>query len=128
MSSDRITLTVPPRDEYARAVRMTAVALASRMDVPIDLLDDVRIAVEEAYIYACEHVEGDAEITFVFTLDPTTMRLVVGPVGSPEEAGETDATDKYSRFILESVLDEFLLKETEQGRFLHLTKSLDGQA
>ena len=51
---DRITLTVPSRSEYARTVRMTAAALASRMGMSFDDVEDVRMAAEEAFVYAAD--------------------------------------------------------------------------
>ena len=69
MASDRIVLTVPAREEYARTVRMTAVALVGRLGVPIDLVDDVRIAVEEAYVFAVRRTQPGGDVTFTFTRD-----------------------------------------------------------
>jgi hypothetical protein len=52
--------TVPSRAEYAKAVRMTASALVSRMGATYDDLDDVRIAAEELFVYACDHADDDS--------------------------------------------------------------------
>ena len=54
--TDHVKLTVPARDEFARTVRMTAAALAGRMGMSLDDVDDVRIAVEEAFVFAVGRV------------------------------------------------------------------------
>ena len=75
MAQDRITLTVPARGEYARTVRMTAAALVSRMGMTYDEVDDVRMAAEEAFVYAVDTLPEDAEVTFTFTLDEDALEI-----------------------------------------------------
>ena len=125
MAVDTVTLTVPARDEYARTVRMTAVAVLGRSGVSVDALDDVRIAVEEAYIYACELGGVDDVITFEFALDDDTLGVKVGPlVNAPDEDDVGDSSDRYARFILESVCDEFEPCEEGQAYFVRFSKHL----
>ena len=105
--SDRVELVVPARGEYARAVRMTAAELATRAGMDLDDVDDVRMAVEEAFVFAAARVASDA-LTFSFTVAPGMIELRVGPLVC--SAGEDDGPDRgelYARFILESICDEF---------------------
>jgi len=122
MSADRISLSVPPRGEYALAVRMTAVALVSHLDAPIDVIEDIRIAVEEAYIFACNHA-GGADVTLTFDLSDDTL-VVRTALQVDTSVVETDAADQYSRFILESICDEFELDAGDGGALLRLVKRL----
>jgi serine/threonine-protein kinase RsbW len=126
MASDTVILTVPARDEFARTVRMTAVTLAGRSGASVDVVDDVRIAVEEAYIYACELGGRDDRITFEFTLDASRFGLRVGPLCAPKECGEQaeGPQDRYARFILESVCDEFATYDEDGAVFVRITKRL----
>lgn len=108
MSLDRITLTLPARGEYARTVRMTAAELASRMGMSLDDIDDVRIAVEEAFVFTAEHAGDDGEVTFSFIMHPDAIEAEAWALGEAcGEPGEDDAEGRYARFILESVCDEF---------------------
>jgi hypothetical protein len=50
---DRVVLSVPARGEYARTVRLAAAELAARTGMTIDDADDVKLAVEEAFVFAC---------------------------------------------------------------------------
>ena len=105
--ADRVELVVPAREEYARTVRMTAAELATRAGMDIDAVDDVRMAVEEAFVFAVARVAGDA-LTFSFTVAPGTIELSVGPL--LDSAGDDegpDRSERYARFILESICDEF---------------------
>ncbi len=124
MAADRIVLTIPAQDEYARTVRMTAVALVSR-NASIDLLDDVRIAVDEAFIHVCELSGHGGEITFEFIIDEKTLDVRVGPLAAPQDEDAIEAAQsRYSRFILESVCDEFETCDEEGAVYLRLKKRL----
>ncbi len=123
--SDRVVLTVPARGEYAKAVRMTAAALVTRMGMSYDDVDDVRIAAEEAFVYACSCTTAEVSVDVVFSIDDDECAIEVGPVehGSKEEEDEENGTlGRYAQFILQSVCDEFELTDDESGCFIRMTK------
>jgi serine/threonine-protein kinase RsbW len=124
MSADTVVLTVPARDEYARTVRMTAGALLSRTGASVDLLDDVRMAVEEAFIYACRIGGLDERIAFEFVLSPDSLSVTVGPLAQPGADAGDDAVENYSRFILDAVCDEFGACDLEGDPYIRLLKLL----
>lgn len=122
--SDRVTLIVPAKGEYARTVRMAAGALVSRGGT-IDDVEDVRIAVDEAHVFACEHLPEAAGVTYVFELDPAELRAEVGAL--PRAAagdGEQETSTRYARFILESVCDSFDFDIRGDACYLVLVKRL----
>jgi len=123
---DQVRLVVPSRGEYARTVRLTAAELASRVGMDIDAVDDVRLAVEEAFVFANERVAG-ADLTFTFTLAPNRIELTVGPLllGCDTDQGGPDAGERYARFILESICEEFAIIEVDGACLLRLVKSTD---
>jgi len=123
---DQVVLVVPSRGEYARTVRITAAELASRVDMDIDAIDDVRLAVEEAFVFAVDRVVGP-QLTFTFTLSPHRIELTVGPmpIGCESDKGEPDQGERYARFILESICEEFDILESDGGCLLRLVKSTD---
>jgi hypothetical protein len=103
---------------------MTAVALLSREKVSVDALDDVRMAVEEAYIRACELGGAGDRITFEFTLTDDRLDVRVGPLTGADMDREEDAADRYSAFILESVCDEYETCEEDEAVFIRISKRL----
>lgn len=125
MPQDRITLTVPAKSEYARTVRLTAASLGSRIGMSYDEVDDVRIAAEEAFVYAVETLPQDAEVSFEFLAsdDGLEIMVVLGELeGEEEEEAERSAT--YATFILESVCDRCEFASDESGAYLRLHKRL----
>jgi len=116
MPSDRITLTVPAKGEYARTVRMTAASIVSRIGMSFDDVDDVRMAAEEAFVYAADTVAEGADLTFVFEFDQDSITIEVG-LGAEGvlSDGEVERRASYATFILESVCDSFELSSDEEG-------------
>lgn len=128
MTPDRVTLTVPSKGEYAKTVRMTASAIVAHMDMSFDEVDDVRIAAEEAFIYACDNAPSSGEVTIEFLVEGSTVELRVGLADmrlAVDEEAERRAA--YATFILQSVCDTFELSSDENGPYLRVMKSASGE-
>jgi serine/threonine-protein kinase RsbW len=122
MRSDRVTLTVPSSGEFAKTVRLTAAELASRLDMSIDQVDDVRLAAEEAFVFACERLGCADEVTFTLELTDDMLSIAVGPLPDSCPAPQADVQESYAEFILRSVCDEFVLEHSESTCTLRLVK------
>lgn len=124
MRSDRVILTVPAKSEFAKTARMTVSELASRIGMSYDEVDDVRMAAEEAFIYATARVD-DGDVTFLLELLEDGICITVGPFAAGADAGSQDeAQDRYSAFILESVCDEFEISQGSEGGVLRLVRRM----
>jgi len=123
MSNDRITLTVPARSEFARTVRMTAAALVGRTEMTYDDVEDVRMAAEEAFVYAVDTLPEGSDVTFEFVLTDDSIQIGV-PLGKEKTStdDETERAAAYAVFILESVCDEYEFTTDESGAHLRLLK------
>ena len=120
--SDHVSITLPAREEFARALRMTAAALASRAGMSLDDVEDVRIAVEEAYLFAIGRVDAGEPVTFDFSVDDESLSLEIGRLPTAAEGSSAGNEASYARFILESVCDSFDLEEQGGVCRLSLTK------
>jgi serine/threonine-protein kinase RsbW len=123
MSTDRVMLTVPARAEYAKTVRMTAAAVVGRMGLTYDELDDIRMAAEEAFVYACDHSQDSEGVTMEFLIAEDSIELKVGVSPEflvPDEEAERRAA--YATFILQSVCDVFELSSDATGPYLRVVK------
>jgi serine/threonine-protein kinase RsbW len=123
MASDLITLTVPARSEYARTVRMTAAALVGRTEMNYDDVEDVRMAAEEAFVFAVDTLPEGSDVTFEFRLTDDSIEIGV-PLGAKKQTtdDETERAAAYAVFILESVCDEYEFASDESGAHLRLLK------
>lgn len=120
--NERVVLSVPARSEFARTVRLAAAELGVRTGMNIDDVDDVKLAVEEVFVYACERADA-GQVTFAFELGDGSLELLVGPLpGTPEDYGTDAAGERYARFILESVCDEYEIIERDGACHVRLVK------
>ncbi len=124
MAQDKVTLTVPAKGEYAKTVRMTAAALVSRMDMSYDDVDDVRMAAEEAFIFAADTLAEDDAVHMTFLVEDGRMSIEVVLGDEPGVSDdEVERRTSYATFILQSVCDEYELSTDAQGvRSLKLLK------
>ena len=129
MATDRITLSVPAKSEYAKTVRMTAAALVGRMGMNFDQVDDVRMAAEEAFVYAVDTLPEDAQVLFEFCVDDEQVVINV-PLGSEDPSSDEEAERRaaYATFILESVCDSYEFATDENGARLRLVKRVGGDS
>lgn len=118
----RVVLTVPPVGEFARTVRLAAAELATLAGMNIDDVDDVKLAVDEVFVFA-HGCAGDADITFDFSVTAGELTLLVGPL---PDSCTIDAADepsqRYARFILESICDEYEALARDGASWVHLVK------
>ncbi len=107
MAVDIVTLTVPNRSDFAKTVRITAAELASRVGMSYDDVDDVRMAAEEAFVYASLRVAPEESVAFTFGVGEGQLTITVRPLASSaDEERDADLGGRYATFILESVCDE----------------------
>lgn len=115
MTADRISLTLPAKGEYARAVRMTATALASRMGMTYDEVDDVRMAAEEAFIYAVDSLSTEDDVTLTFSVGEDVLEIEAVLGSSMADADDEVDRASLATFILGSVCDRYEFSSDQRG-------------
>ncbi len=118
----RIEIELPVEKEFARLLRLMVSGIASRMNFDLDAVDDLKIAVEEAYLMAMGRYVA-SPIKVAFTLQPD--RLLIAFSGQGAAGGNSPkSTENFGNFILDAVVDEMQIDQAN-GRFaLELTKYL----
>lgn len=105
--SDVISLTIPSAFRFVRLVRIAVASIARRRGLSVRAIDDLRLAVEEAFsllVGESEH-EGSVEVTFEVDnhalLVAMVARISDGPIPADPEAlmaFEVVITDLVDRF------------------------------
>ena len=80
-----VTLDVPAQGEFLTLIRTTTAAVAARMDLTIDEIEDLRIAVDEAAALLLPTATEDARVRVTFTVGPD--ELVIS-LATPTADGE----------------------------------------
>lgn len=92
-----VTLSVPAAPDYARVVRMAAATLAAAAGFGVDDVEDVRMAAEEGFVYACATGQASVDMTFSREGEGLSMFFSLGE--------DIDALDDESLDLVEALLD-----------------------
>lgn len=110
MIRDGVSLSFPAQKAYALLLRMAVSGAAAAWDLPVDALDDLRTAADEALDYLLSAPQPpDARVLCDLYRnaagDATAHLRLQGRQGAPLRGGEGDIT----RAILETVMHEVAL-------------------
>jgi serine/threonine-protein kinase RsbW len=93
-----------------------------------DDVDDVRIAAEEAFVYACDHASDADMIDMTFSIDENVFEIRVAIADLSRVADEdVERRAAYATFILQSVCDHFEMSSDAQGPYLRVVKSISAE-
>lgn len=125
-SASHIALTVACDPNMARIVRMTAANVAALSSMTVDRVEDIRMAAEEAFIYACA-TSPEEELVIDFEVDGghvgMTFRLSVPAYAEPSD---DDPTAAYADLILGSVCDIYEKHDSPARLYLDVKADVDG--
>ena len=100
---DEITLALPHEREFHRVAHLVLGGLAVRLELTIEMLEDLQLALSTIL----DRAKGDGEVTVSMTLIDGVLETSVGPVDlSDELAGGDDDQTLSLRRILWTVVDD----------------------
>jgi hypothetical protein len=117
---DEITLTLPHEREFHRVAHLVLGGLAVRLELTIETLEDLQLALSTIL----DRAKGDGEVTVSMSLVDGALETTVGPVDlSGELDGDEDDETLSLRRILRAVVDDVqvdgdrvrLLKKVDRG-------------
>jgi len=119
--TDRVMLTVPAKPHMWSVVRVTASALANRMNFTFEDIQDLRLAVTELCTACSTTAAEDAlcECEFVINGNRVQLNCRVSPVTPDEDITGDDDTvltnAQLSARILEATVDSYDVGEVKDG-------------
>lgn len=99
-----LSITADPR--LARLVRMTAANVATLSSMSVDRVEDIRMAAEEAFIYACS-VQPHEALSVTFDVDEAHVSMTFGLEGTSVQDAEPAGEAAYADLILGTVCDTY---------------------
>jgi anti-sigma regulatory factor (Ser/Thr protein kinase) len=117
--TDEITLTIPRDPEFHRVAHLVLGGLAVRLDLTIENLEDLEIALDSIL----DRTDPQAgEITIRMSLGDGELETTIGPLTSRliEEIERAPDEALGLRRVLESTVEEIRL----EGRYVRLTKKV----
>jgi serine/threonine-protein kinase RsbW len=105
---------------YVSSARITASAVANRVNFDIDEIEDIKMAVSEACTYilktAAAHDDSHFDIQFQLSENQMEIKIVTEGVSQSQHAG-----DEMSLLMIKALVDEFKM-ETTGGIIIKMIK------
>ena len=115
--ADTVDLRVPADPAYLAVIRTATAGLASRLDLTLDEIEDLRIAVDEACALLLDHQQHPGEeLRAAFTLVPGALDVVVhGP------APTLPRRSSFAWSVLEALVGQVETGTDAAGSWVRLT-------
>lgn len=130
--TDVVELRIPCRPEWVAIPRLAAATVASRLNLSIEDVEDIKLAVAEACTAVIQHQRHGEYIEITCQSTPTELRVHVrdgGRQGVAPNAGSIEFTEARAAglgiFLIRTLMDEVSFDEhPECGTSLVMVKRL----
>lgn len=121
--TDEITLTIPRDRALYSVAHLVLGGLGIRLNVTIEHLEDLQLAVDAVL----ERVRAVEYVTIRVSVSEGAIETAIGPMrdGVRAELEETAGEDVGLRRILDALVDEVELTETDGEDWVTLTKAVE---
>jgi len=121
MKSDKVELKIPARPEFLRVVRLLISGYVSRMDVSVDEVENLKVAVSEACNSSMQESDGNSEGTITISCWEKSGEIVVevrdkGVKTGPDGADEDEMAERGLGFLLIQTLMDDVDISSEPGK------------
>jgi hypothetical protein len=126
MLTDNVRLETPVGRDWGPVIRLVLGGIGDRLDLGIDELDDLQLAVERLLAEA----GAQQSVTLSFELHDGRVRTHVGPLAEPAiahalQGPEPPPGELNLRRILDTVLDSYGVDDVEdEGLYVRLEKAV----
>lgn len=120
-----IELAVPASPDYVGLIRSAAAHIAAHADLTLEAIDDLRLAVDEAFAVLIAHQPETGRVTVSFHVHDDSLEIAMtGPAGSP-----VPDRDSFAWTVLTALVHEVKAQTSSDGLVtLHLTAKVVASA
>ncbi len=112
MSSSTVRLELPAASGYLVLARVAVAAMCARLDYPLDRLEDVKLAVDEACSLLL--LDTEANETLTLTLEPGSDGELKATVSASTRHGKTPKQSSFAWTVLTALVED-VSAVTENG-------------
>lgn len=109
---DEVRLTLPARSEFVGVARSLVAGIASRLDLDLDQIEDVRLAVSEACAVVLPDVRPSSDLDVVLRLGEADLTV---DISAPTSAEAMGTAESFAWTVLRALTDQ-ADGEVAQGR------------
>ena len=122
-----MTLTVPAREEWALVLRMAVSGVCAVYDVPVDVMDDLCVAMEESAELLLHQDYAAESLTLLCEERPDGLHVTLSARERTPCREENAADADISRMIIQTLVREVTLGQDEGGvHSVHMTLPAKG--
>jgi serine/threonine-protein kinase RsbW len=114
-----VVVEVPPRPEHAHVLRSVVASVAARLDLPLDSIEDLKIAVDEAVAHLL--TTGGTVLRMEVLVDPTGIH-VTASTDAPEGPWPPDGFEASLTWQVLTGLTDDASFTVDGGPILRFTK------
>jgi hypothetical protein len=122
--TDQITLTMPRERPFFGVARLVLGGLASRLDVTVEHLEDLELALDALL----ERRDGPPEVTVALGVHDQQLQASVGPFRDGQLRAELEGEPAESlslRRLLDAVVDSYEVVDRDGSTWVDLTKRFE---
>lgn len=109
-ASTSVAIEIPASNRHAALVRTAAVGIIADLDPDLDVVENLRLAVNELVSLVIE-ATGGGSVRVEFRIESTTLRVTA----QPSEPGHAVVVDELARRILETTTTHHQFHEDGSG-------------
>ena len=101
--NDTVTLTIPADTAHVAMARSVAASMSAHADLPIDQLEDVRLAVDEALSQVIADAPPSSQVTCTYNVEDGGLAITVAGASS---SGVVPSTGTFSWIVMRALVDD----------------------
>lgn len=114
---EHVELVLPVRPELWALARMTASAIAARLDFSVDQLEDLRLSIDELCTSCAVQASAASRLHLDCRSDDRSVYVICSVFPVLDASNEEDLQSlELSARILEALVDEHAIEEVKEGR------------
>ena len=117
--ADHVSLELPAQPEWWALARISASAIATRLDFGVDAVEDLRLAIDELCNSCAVGAGADSRLELDYRVDDEGLHVTcaVSPIGSVlVDDPATNASLELSGRILDALVDAHAIEEVKDRR------------
>ena len=112
---DRLSLSVPPEENWSLVVRATIGAIGVTAKLTMDMIDDLRSAVEEAFQLITHQERDVVRVTLTARIEPPCLNILLTAQRTEGAAACELADPEIARLIIGSLVTDVHLEGDRCG-------------
>lgn len=106
-------MTVPAREDWVLVLRMAAAGVGALYDLPLDVMDDLGIAIEESCDLLLHQPFTAKALELSCESEPGSLRMILCAQDRSPCPGKEQADGEISRLLIEPLVKQAALLEDE---------------